>query len=280
MTIATIQEPIKEELQVIEEKTSAHTQRAQALMIESEDVLEEALTFIRDMKSLRKEIQSTFKPIIDKAKAAKAAADATRKEAVDQEARHLAPVDEAMKIINVKINTWDEKQRQIAEAEAQKERDRIARESEKRTKAALKKIAGWKGKIQDKQALKADLEEKLEDPEIGEEEAACIRAELETIESGIEKAVDAAEMAQQVAQDSVPDPSAIATHAGPTKGSGVQRRVTYNARVINPMAILKAIIAGTVPITVIDFKIGTIQSLRRQGVIIPGVNYKEDSKLV
>lgn len=119
----------------ISEKTTEITCRAIEMMVTNRDEYEQVISFIRDIKALGKEIESTFDPIVQKAHAA-------WKETTTQRARFLKPLEDAEKTLKNKMAIWTTEQERIRREEerkiqaerekaAAKEREKLAKKAEK-----------------------------------------------------------------------------------------------------------------------------------------------------
>lgn len=112
----------------IQVETNDALQKAEAFNIIDQEQLDAAGSFLVLTKGIKKKINETFKPIVDKAHAA-------HKEAIAQRDKHLEPLNKAERIIKPKISVY------IAECQ-RKEREEQARiqaeEKKRQEEMALK----------------------------------------------------------------------------------------------------------------------------------------------
>lgn len=124
------------ELSLIEEKSGDVTTKANSIQIATKSEYHAATNYLKDIKSLQKEIKSVFDPIINKAHQA-------HKEAIAQRDKYLNPVKDAEKIVKDKVSDYAailERERraeqQRREEEARKERDKALHEALEAQEAA------------------------------------------------------------------------------------------------------------------------------------------------
>lgn len=113
--------PIEVETKDLEVRALAWPDRARAIVISDDQTFIAAGDFVTEIKSLRKEIDSTFDPII-------AAAHKAHQEAISQKRRHEAPLAEAEMIIKKSLTIY----RDAQERRAAEERRRLEDEARKR----------------------------------------------------------------------------------------------------------------------------------------------------
>jgi hypothetical protein len=122
--------------------------RAQSLQIVGQPDLEFAAMALNGIKDLRKQVAETFDPVVQAAFAAHRAAAAARKK-VDE------PLDQAERIIKLKIGDYTAEQCRLAEEQAriarEAEGDRLARERE----AAIEEAEGAGASVEEIEALVA-----------------------------------------------------------------------------------------------------------------------------
>jgi len=123
------------EIQVIEQKIDPMVEQAKDIVINSNPKYLSATDFLKGVKSLQKEVLSTFNPIVEKA-------NQTHKEALMQKQRHLNPLLAAEKLVKSKISAfvtekeWLERaEREKEQKEAEKRRLKLEEKAEKAYKA-------------------------------------------------------------------------------------------------------------------------------------------------
>lgn len=126
------------EVQEINKQALAWPDRARSLVIRDKDTLAQAEVLTLGIQALRKEIDKTFDPMEEKAKEAKRAAEASRKEVETQRAIVEKPLKEAEVILYPKIDAYIQEEKQKAREEEERIR-RVAMQAEEdaRLQAAL-----------------------------------------------------------------------------------------------------------------------------------------------
>ncbi len=129
--------------------------RARAIIITSAETYQQAGNVLLVIKDLKKQIDNTFDPIIQKANLA-------HKEAVAQKKKVAGPLDEAEQIIKPKIGTY------VAEEERKRrlEEERLQQEARARAEAEAVERAAAAEKNGDKQEAEALLNEGFDVPTV------------------------------------------------------------------------------------------------------------------
>ncbi len=253
------------------EKVTPVVEEARALMVATKEDVELARTMGKGINALISEVEATFKPI-------KQAQDAAKKVTLDQEKKHLAPLQEAKGILAGKITAWDEAERRRIEEE---ERAR-AQEEERKRQAALaaaqKKLGELSAKMASDQEYKAEIEARLNNPETTEEEAEVYRAELRTIEARINSTVERATAVEQKVEEASQPVAPVQSAATVKTATGVsQEKVITN---VNLKAFLRWLASEecTVdPASVIKLQDGPMKQLV-QRMNMPGVSWRFQAK--
>jgi gas vesicle protein len=94
----------------LETRVVAWPDRARELRIVDDKTMEQAGELLREIKTLRREVDTTFDPIVSKAHEA-------HKEACAQKKRHAQPLDEAEDILKRSLASYREEQERRAEEE-------------------------------------------------------------------------------------------------------------------------------------------------------------------
>ena len=251
-------------LTTLKEKVSPALQEAQALIISSRDDYQAALECVKGVKVLIKQIEEHHKPIKKKL-------DEAKKTVLDQEKALLAPLQDAERLYKKKMGDYDDEEERKAQEAARKEQERLNRLAEKameKVNAKLDKLKEAGANI-DKQI--AELEAMLQDPETTDTEAAAVTAKINSLmvskgqaESGIQEAIE------KVEELAAPAPMTVAYQQPKTEGMSSSK--TMEVEVVNPMALVKAIASGTIPIGVVKaFDLVLLKKLVNAGLAIPGV---------
>ena len=113
-------------IEEVEQRALTLPEKADRIMIMNADTFKDAAEFTLTLRTIKKEIDNTFDPIVKKAHEA-------HKEAVSQKKKVMEPVEQAQKIIDRKIgdfHTEQERQRKIEEDRLRKEAEERARNEE------------------------------------------------------------------------------------------------------------------------------------------------------
>lgn len=114
-----------EDTKELELRANAWPDRARAIVIADDRTFIAAGELVNEIKSLRKEIDSTFDPIIQKAHEA-------HREALAQKKRHEAPLAEAELIIKKSLNVYRTEQERKADDERRRLEDEARKREEER----------------------------------------------------------------------------------------------------------------------------------------------------
>lgn len=268
-------------MQVQQETLGAKVQpvleEAKALKVHTTEEMSLATEKVKGIKGLKSEIETFYKPLKEKAHEA-------HKALCEAEKKHLAPLVEAQKIyegkLKVRLDEIEDAERREAERRAEEER----KAHEARVKKAIKKVEDLLTKSGDLQQQIETLRKELENPELTEDEGYIIRTRLEVLEAQYNKAVEKVE--EKKAEIEEPTFTAPLSGPSPTSGpkkvagvSGMSTKMTYKVEVVNPKALLKAIIEGFIGIEAVSFNIPVLNKIASTGVNIPGTNKIPNRKL-
>ncbi len=123
-------------VQEIEQKTETLPERARGIAIATAEEYKAAGEFLLEIKALRREIDGTFDPIIEKAHSA-------HKEAIAQKKKHDGPLAEAEALMKPKIAGYlqeEERKRRAEELRLQEEERKRAEEEQLHQAAILDEI--------------------------------------------------------------------------------------------------------------------------------------------
>lgn len=112
----------QKQVALLQVRVAPSGERARALVVKTQEDYERAGDFLRDSKTLQKEIHDALDPVVQKAHQAHKAATAVQ-------SRLLEPLVEAEKIVKGKMGAYQEERERIALAE-QREKEREARRLE------------------------------------------------------------------------------------------------------------------------------------------------------
>ena len=262
----------------IEGKVQPLLEEAQAITVHTPEQMSLATERVKDIKALKNEIEAFYKPLKEKAYEAHKALCKAEKD-------HLFPLNEAQGIYEGKLKTrLDEiEAEERAEAARRAEEERKAHEA--RVKKAVKKVEDLLSKSLGMQEQIGVLRKELENPELTPEEVYIIQTRLDVLEEQYNKAVEKVEEKKAEIEATVftaPPSTGPSSTSGPKKVAGVSgmsTKMTYKVEVVNPKAVLKAILDGFIGVDVVSFNIPVLNRIANTGVNIPGTNKVPDRKL-
>jgi len=227
------------------QKAQAMSTSAQALVIDSEEMLQLAGEDLRSVKALQKQVEETRTSITGPLNQALQAVNALFR----QPAEYLQQAERTLKTC---IGNYQAEQQRIAD---------LARQEAARKQAEERKRLA-------------------EEAAAAEAEAAALRQaamqtedveQLTILERQAEQQQIAAQAAQAMSQVVVAAPVAVA----PAKVSGISGRKVYNAEVTDLRALLQAVLDGKAPIEAIqpDMKFlgAQAKAFKKEGPLFPGV---------
>jgi len=214
--------------------------RAHALVVQDQASYEGAAVLLREIKSLRGEIELTFGPITAKARAA-------WKESLAQRKRHEAPLEIAEGTIKRAMATFIQvEERRVRDEAARLERE--AREEDARRRAE-ERAAEETTRLAEAEALEA--------AGMGHEALAVLAAPMPE-------------------PDPIPPPPPPPpTIARPT-ASGISTPTTWHAEVTDLRELVLAIAAGKAPLTLVEASataLGQYARATKGSVSVPGVRF-------
>jgi DNA repair exonuclease SbcCD ATPase subunit len=253
------------------DKVTPVVEEAMALQVVTKSDVDTARSKGKIINALISEVEATFKPI-------KQAQDAAKKITLDQEKKHLAPLQQAKSIIAGKITAWDEAERKRIEEEQRL----AAQEAERKRQLALKNAQDKLDKLtqnlaSDQEKL-AILESRLTDPTISDEEAEVVRANIRTVQAKISTTMErTADVEMKVEEASAPIAPTMSAHDVKTAtGVGQEKVITA----INTRALIRYLASDQCPFDpeqFIDWKQGTLKK-QIQTANLPGVSWKWQAK--
>ncbi len=259
----------------IENKVAPRVAEARLMKVVDQATLNAVAERLAINKALQKEAESVFTPI-------KRSHDAAKKVILDQEKRVIGPLVEEESILKLVANTYLAEQERIERARL--EQERIAREAEERrllAEAEAKRVADEK-EINDR--LQREHEEEVE------RQVAAAEANLETGSWPENVAEEVAAIIAAPAPERVVIPLDIPVlPAAPVRQApaivvptGMARRKTFKAEVVNIALLCRAVAEGKVPASYVDANMAKLNQRVRadEGKIdIPGVRAVEDSSI-
>jgi hypothetical protein len=258
------------QIAVIEKRVTPVTQEAGALVIKSAEQKGLAVDKIRIIKALRKEVEDTFNPIIEKAHSA-------HKEAVSQRKKFTDPLDEAERIIKRKIGDYDQYLEDEARREAEKLAEIARREKEKAIDKANKRLEALMAKSGDLSGQIKTIETELRQPDLSDEEREILSAKLNTLMARLDNTNRQAREKETVIETiaSAPAPNVIVDNA--EKVAGLSSKAVLIPEVFNPLALCKAIVDERAPVGLIKaWDIVLLKKLVNSGMVIPGVKTTQE----
>jgi DNA repair exonuclease SbcCD ATPase subunit len=255
--------------------------KAQALVITDDATMQTATDLKRAYKQGEKDAAEKIKPFKDRI-------NDIKKQILDAEkALTVEGFKMAADIIIKKINDRVD----FLEAEKRKEEARIREIAEKDRQKRLSSYNTALDKLLEKQtdltAQRQALEDRLQSPDVTEEEADIIRTRIEAIDKKLGQVSQRVET-KQIAMDEVAAPMTVMVNNF-AKPKGMSSTIVYEVQEIhNPKAVLRAILEGQLSIACVNFNVVKIKQAGNDQVKgtnmapnIPGVTFlaKRDTRI-
>lgn len=256
------------EIQRLEGETSAITMLSKDMVIASQGDMEETTDRVRDIKALMKKVKATFDPMVE-------TAYISHKTAVAGRNGHLEPLQAAERTIKGKMGAYQDECEKKRQEEEEAARQKALKEQERMLKAAKKRIEKLNAEGGDIREKMTRIEKEMEDPEITDIQEAAFMAELEVLKAQEEG--NAEKVAEKAAAAVAPTYTPPTAPSAPRpKVKGLSSSVKKVGTVTDPVALIKAVAAGTIPEKVIKFDLTAINKLLNAGIYLSGVTYEND----
>jgi len=249
------------------EKVTPVVEEARALIVATKEDVEIARSKGKIINALISEVEATFRPI-------KQAQDAAKKVTLEQEKRHLAPLQEAKGIIAGKMADWDTAERRRIEEENRKRQQEEERIRQTALTNARKKLDRIMMGMTDDKAILAALESHLNAEETTSEEAEVIRAQIRTIEARINTAVERAQEVEQKVEEASQPVAPVQSVTNIKTATGVSQEKVITG--INTKVLIKYLASDDCPFDAsqfIDWKEGALKK-QIATANLPGVSWK------
>lgn len=272
MTAPTVAPVVDAKNQELTEKALTHEQKAEALVVSSDEQRTAAAEYLLVVADLRREVEDHHAPIIK-------AAHAAHKAAIAACNKLLVPLQKAEEILKSRIGAYDLKKRQEAEAERQRllaqqrEAEMAARRAQQEAERQAAE-ARRKAEEEARKAHEAEIEKQIELAEANNASAAEIQAIIDTPTPPVQPMY-------------VPPPPAVVPVAvfvpppmvkEPPKVQGVKSLVNYKAEVYDVKALCRAVADGTQPEELIAPNLVALNRMAKaapKSLNIPGVRVVE-----
>jgi len=255
--------------------------KATALVISDDDSMQLAVEMKRAYKQGEKDAADKIKPFKDRVNEIKDQILKAEKSLTVNGYKHAA--DLVVNKINMRVDILEEERK----AEEKRINDLAERDRQKR----LNSINGALDKLLEKQtdlnAKRQSLEDRIQAPDVTEEEADIIRTRIEAIDKQLGQVSQRVET-KQVAMEEVSAPMTVSV-SNFDKPKGMSSSIVYEVHEIhNPKAVLRAILDGTLSIACVNFNVAKIKQAGNDQVKgtntapnIPGVTFiaKRDTRI-
>jgi len=255
---------MSENVAVIVQRVSPHIDEANALVVKDVGAIEAGRNLIRGIRALKQEIESAFDPIITKAHQA-------HKEALAQKKRYVEPLDNAENLIKQKIaGCLAEIERQATiEAEKRAEEARRAREREiERERKRLDALCDKAVSLYEQLDI---LNQEIDRGDLTEEQETVLYARRNTLLVQIQHS-DGVIIEKQAVIEEKATALPTAEPVVSVKVQGMAMGQEKEPSVINPMALVKAVAEGRIPINIVSWDMKAIKKLVNAGMVLPGVS--------
>lgn len=256
------------------EADTAHVLNAAELQVINTDAqMIEAKDTIGEAKKCLKSITEIIKPY-------KQRVDDVKKQILDVERHYSDRCKQAEAILKGKIDARLTYREDLQRKEEARLRELAQKEREKRLNAINDKIGKLVDKFSTVQEQITALENSItEDMTI--EEAEAIRSKIDGLKAKLENFQDGIQQKQIEAEETTIIPTASIITEASAKVQGMSTRFeTIPVEVTNPMAVVRAIAAGQVPIGAVTFNMSVLKKLANAGLEIQGVRYEKKRIIV
>jgi len=236
--------------------------------IKNDVQLVEAKDTISEAKKYLKNITEVIKPY-------KQRIDDVKKQILDVERHYSDRCKQAEAILKAKIDKYLTYLEEQARKEEARLRELAQKEREKRLNAINDKISKLVDKFSTIQEQITALESGITD-DMTIEEAEAIRSKIEGLKAKLDNYQEGIQQKQFEAEEVTIIPTANIIAEAPAKVQGMSTRFELiPVEVTNPMAVVRAIAAGQVPIGAVTFNMGVLKKLANAGLEIQGVRYEK-----
>ena len=250
-------------LEKLEQRIDPKVKVATGLIVKDSEGIALARNMVQDIRRLKKEIEDTFDPIIQKAYQA-------HKEAVAQKKRYIEPLDKAEAIIRQKITDCvteiERRQREEAEKEAEKER-RAREQALERERKRLDKLCEKAVSLYQELEI---IENELKREGLSEIEIAALEARRNAVLARIQQSDEQIIEKQAAIQEKASEPVTAVLRPA-VKLAGFSIVEDKEVIIVNAIALIKAVAEGKVPVSIITFDMKAIKKLVTAGMTLPGV---------
>jgi hypothetical protein len=223
------------EVRDVERKALSVVERAVAVKVTDPSSYIIAGEMWKHLADMEKEAHAALDPVVD-------AAHKAHKETVALRTRILAPITEAKSYTKGQMEAWDAEQERIRLAEERRLQEE-ARKTEEARKAA---------DLEEARRIREEEEARLlAEAQKAEAEGNTVLAEA-ILEVGVRQTEELKVQEQAIADEPVVAPIVIVEKAVPKVAGGPSYRTIWDAQVVDLMALVKAVAAGTVSINAIQ----------------------------
>ena len=249
----------------LEQKIMPITKEALSFVITSHDELTHAKIVEGNIKSLIKEVDDTFDPILRLTK--------------DKKAKWKKPLTDAQEHLRNLMSGFILLQEQKRKAEEMKLLEIARKEQQKELERAEKKIAEILSKNTKVDEQVKELTKTLEKC-TDNIEADIIRTQLELLYSKRENLKEKAKIKIQQAEQITTTVLSPITIQPKARVEGLSYKIIKEVeKVLDKIGIVKKVASGIYPIDILDINIVKVNRLLHMGVCIPEVGVKESAKL-
>ena len=242
-------------------------QAVKVMKVKSNPELEVSAEVVREINSRIKEAEEKIKPFKQRLDEIKGLFLATEK-------RYVVPLKEmkskALKLQNDYLDYLEEERKK----EEARINEQAAKEREKRLEAINKQLDKDLSKMTSIEEQISAMEKMLEDTEnTTVEKAEEIRRRIDNLElrkQSLTQKIDE----KQTRMEEIATPQTVTVDNKPKIDGMSERKEWVPVKVINPKAILQAIIDDRLPLSAVDFNMGIIKRLKNAGQSIPGVEFQ------
>ena len=273
-----------EQKQALDTEVVPAARQAVAMVVSNHEERGVAADFVKGLRELKVKIEERFKPTANRKKAHEIWQDLKETENAFYE-----PIDQAIETVTKKVRGFDTAEAKRIQDEAdRKERERLQREREEKARR----------EAEEKATIEAEERRQLEEfYRIEKEKKAKLELQQTAIESGNVKVVGIAakeiarldneakkmqeEGAKNIAEikEKAQEPAPVAPRPVPPPAVA-PKKLTWKARIKNPLLACRSVADGLIPFSAVDFKVAALNDLGKNydgSTPIPGIDFYQEA---
>jgi hypothetical protein len=258
------------QLVVIEDKALTVVEKSKALEIVDDESLERAVAIGIEMGAGKKSILDHFEPFCD-------ALHKKHKKSTTKRGERIKPFEDEIASNNAKMSKYIKERNERLRLEQEERERKDAAERKRQLTIIQNQLDKDMKKAGDVDAQIDMIINKLEVPDLPENEAEVLRSQFTILQAKQEQIKDSIATKAQKADEVVSVPS-VAPPIVPASIKGLVQKKEYSVIVTNAKALCKAIGDGTLPDDIMTWNMKRLKDLAKNKVPLPGCHVTSDMK--